>query len=220
MSSPAASPWTALVKSATRRSDDHLRHRLRVHRGLSRSQGLLRGLSAAAAAVALVACGPPSSGSSSAPTTQPPLHEELRPRPQALPDPSRTPGATNPAVTQFTLVSTICVRGYTKTIRPPASYTDQLKHQQLVSGYGSQGDSNPADYEEDHLIPLEVGGNPTDPRNLWPQPRNTAYGAAAKDKVENSVHASVCAGQMTLQQGQAVFVPNWIAGARSAGLLP
>jgi hypothetical protein len=28
---------------------------------------------------------------------------------------------------------------------------------------------NPKDYEEDHLISLELGGAPRDPKNLWPQ---------------------------------------------------
>jgi hypothetical protein len=28
-------------------------------------------------------------------------------------------------------------------------------------------------YEEDHLISLEDGGDPTDPRNLFPEPYNT-----------------------------------------------
>ena len=34
--------------------------------------------------------------------------------------------------------------------------------------YGETG--SPSDYQEDHLISLELGGNPTDPRNLWPEP--------------------------------------------------
>lgn len=40
-----------------------------------------------------------------------------------LPDPQLTPGVTNPDVTQATIDKTICVPGWTKTIRPPASYT-------------------------------------------------------------------------------------------------
>src|SRR5216683_2609243 len=27
----------------------------------------------------------------------------------------------------------------------------------------------PAHYEEDHLVSLELGGHPRDPRNLWPE---------------------------------------------------
>jgi hypothetical protein len=49
----------------------------------------------------------------------------------ALPDPTRTPGALNPDVTQTTIGTTICVRGWSRTIRPPQQYTSALKRQQL-----------------------------------------------------------------------------------------
>ena len=50
---------------------------------------------------------------------------------QALPDPARTPGAINPAVTQANIDSTICVRGWTKTVRPLERYTEALKRRQI-----------------------------------------------------------------------------------------
>src|ERR1700709_1896659 len=69
-----------------------------------------------------------------------------------LPDPTRTPGALNPAVTQATISSTICVHGWTQTIRPPQQYTLALKRQQLREfGYT---DRRMSDFEEDHLVPL------------------------------------------------------------------
>jgi hypothetical protein len=78
----------------------------------------------------------------------------------ALPDPTRTPGALNPEVTQATIGSTICVRGWTRTIRPPQSYTSALKRQQLREfGYS---DRRMSDFEEDHLVPLALGGAPYD----------------------------------------------------------
>jgi len=92
------------------------------------------------------------------------------PRDPGLPNNSVTPGAVNQAVTQSNFDSTICVSGYTKTIRPPVSYTNRLKYSQLDSGYNYRGDTSAHDYEEDHLIPLEVGGSPTSVKNLWPQP--------------------------------------------------
>jgi hypothetical protein len=59
------------------------------------------------------------------------------------------PGGDHPDVTQASIGSTICRAGYTGTIRPPAAYTSALKRQQIVA-YGYP-DTNPADYEEDHL---------------------------------------------------------------------
>jgi hypothetical protein len=84
------------------------------------------------------------------------------------PDPSLTPGALNPAVTQATIQSTICVSGWTATIRPSESFTDALKVTQI--GQYGYSDTSTADYEEDHLISLELGGAPADVRNLWPEP--------------------------------------------------
>ena len=85
-----------------------------------------------------------------------------------LQDPACTPGALNPAVTQSDIDSTIhCVSGYTDRIRPPTSYTDPLKFR-LMDAYGV-GTRSPSDFELDHLISLELGGAPSDPRNLFPR---------------------------------------------------
>jgi hypothetical protein len=110
--------------------------------------------------------------------------------------PTLTPGSLNPDVTQATIGSTICVRGWTKTIRPPSSYTSELKEKQMRQ-YGERGP--PTDYQEDHLISLELGGNATDPRNLWPQP----YPRAAEvDRLENELNAKVCSDELTLAAAQ------------------
>jgi hypothetical protein len=124
-----------------------------------------------------------------------------------LPDPTCTPGVADPRVTQDNLHSTICVSGYTTTVRRPSSYTDSLKRQQ-IKAYG-YSDTRLADYEEDHLIPLELGGSPTDPKNLWPEPRSGGFPASRKDGVENSLRARVCAGLTTLAAAQAAIATNW-----------
>ena len=108
----------------------------------------------------------------------------------------RTPGALNPDVTQATLQSTVCVPGYSKSIRPPSSYTSELKLKQLRE-WGLPG--GPGDYQEDHLISLSLGGHPTDPRNLWPEPRPRADEV---DQIEIDLHEKLCAGELTLAQAQ------------------
>jgi hypothetical protein len=112
-------------------------------------------------------------------------------------DPVRTPGVLNPDVTQATIGSTICRRGWTRTIRPPVEYTNALKERQMRA-YGETG--KVSDYQEDHLISLELGGDPTDPRNLWPEPYPRA---AAVDRVENELNALVCGGSLSLADAQA-----------------
>jgi hypothetical protein len=111
-------------------------------------------------------------------------------------DIARTPGVLNPDVTQATINSTVCVRGWTKTIRPPTSYTNDLKEKQMRE-YRVGGSLS--DYQEDHLISLELGGHPTDPRNLWPQP----YPRASEvDSIENDLNDKVCAGELSLAEAQ------------------
>jgi hypothetical protein len=107
-----------------------------------------------------------------------------------------TPGVVNPDVVPATVRRTICVRGWTRTVRPPVSYTNDLKLRQMAQ-YGEHG--SPRAYQEDHLISLELGGNPTDPRNLWPEPYPRA---AAVDKIENELNAAVCDGKLSLADAQ------------------
>jgi hypothetical protein len=127
-----------------------------------------------------------------------------------LPDPARTPGATNPTVSQATIATTICLSGWTATIRPPSSYTTAVKVQQLSSGYTYHGDTNRSDYEEDHLIPLELGGAPRSVRNLWPEPYHVTEGAYSKDKIENKLHTLVCAGSLSLSTARHAIATNWV----------
>jgi hypothetical protein len=114
-------------------------------------------------------------------------------------------------VTQATIGSTICVSGWTDTVRPPEDYTENLKRQQMIA----YGDANPiSDYEEDHFIPLELGGSPTSPLNLWPEP-----GASPnpKDAVEDAARAAVCDGRMSLAAAQHAMATNWIAFGQQLG---
>jgi hypothetical protein len=115
------------------------------------------------------------------------------PRPRlVLPRFSLTPGVKNPAVRQSTIHTTICVTGWTKTIRPPASYTNELKRKQMKQ-YGESG--SPTGYEEDHLLPLELGGASRNPKNFWPEPHRQS---ARSDPLETTLKTRVCAGTLTL----------------------
>ncbi|MFE9429088.1 hypothetical protein ACFYNO_39775 [Kitasatospora sp. NPDC006697] len=135
-----------------------------------------------------------------------------------LPDSSCTPGVTNPDVTPDNIQSTICVSGYSGSIRPPVSYTNALKVQQIAA-YG-YSDTNTADYEEDHFIPLSLGGSPTDPGNLWPQPRYSVngYTSADKDTVEFTLYRAVCNGTVDLTSAQNAIATDWTTAASVLGL--
>jgi hypothetical protein len=155
-----------------------------------------------------------------------------------LPDPAFTPGATNPAVTQATISTTICTSGWTATVRPPETYTEHIKHLEVAAGgtatyqgvtYPVHGfdlaDPNIAHYELDHLVALEVGGAPADPANLWMEPYEAPKGTAppgtgsqTKDEVENAARAAVCAGRITLADAQHQIAADWAALGRRLGV--
>ena len=126
-----------------------------------------------------------------------------------LPDPHMTPGAIDSRITQDNIQRTICVKGYTKTIRPPAYYTNALKKRQIRE-YGFS-DRSPKNYEEDHLIALSIGGNPTDERNLWPQPRYSEWNAKKKDQLEFVMYKMVCKRELSLKEAQVEMSQDWIS---------
>jgi hypothetical protein len=154
-----------------------------------------------------------------APAPAPPPSVPVAAAPYAqgvLPDPLKTPGAVNRAVTDATINATIGVSGWTSTIRPPASYTTGLKKRQLAAGYAINGDMALSDYEEDHLVSLEIGGNPTDERNLWPalwHLNSGGYdlGMKTKDALENRLKELVVTGKMPLAQAQHEIETDWPA---------
>lgn len=129
-----------------------------------------------------------------------------------LPDAHLTPGATNSAITQETIDQTICSKHWsTKSIRPSVRYTNRIKRMQM-NRYRRAGTMH--EYELDHLIPLELGGDPTDVRNLWPEPwtldvDGEDLGAHTKDKVENFLHDAVCSGAMPLDEAQRDISTDW-----------
>ena len=126
-------------------------------------------------------------------------------QPGPLP-PASVPGYPNEAVRQSNIKETICKPDWTATIRPPSDYTEALKKQQLAHAK----DQKSGDYEEDHLISLELGGHPRDPRNLWPQPYAGKCGARIKDHLEDTLHKMVCDGDIKLGEAQKEISSDWI----------
>ena len=128
---------------------------------------------------------------------------------QALPNPQITPGAIDPAITAQNLQSTVCVKGYTATVRPDKRVTNRLKREQIRQYRYT--DTDPRHYEQDHLIPLSIGGNPSDPRNMWPQPRSGEWSAEQKNDLEFVVYRMVCNGDIDLAQAQEKIARDWTA---------
>jgi hypothetical protein len=115
------------------------------------------------------------------------------------PDPRLTPGAVLPVD-----AATICEPGYARTVR----HTSGRLKAEVYREYGI--DRQAGHYEIDHLVSLELGG--ADVReNLWPQSYDTEpWNATVKDRLENFLHAEICAGRLRLEEAQREIATDWI----------
>lgn len=132
-----------------------------------------------------------------------------------LPDPTCTPGAIDPAVTQSNIQSTICKSGYTDTIRPPASDTDKFK----AASYDAYGLKASDTVEEDHLVSLQLGGANAE-SNLFVEPNKAGAKGTTnpKDAVENKLKDGVCDGKVSLGTAQKLIATDWTTALDKAGL--
>lgn len=115
----------------------------------------------------------------------------------------------NPGVTQGTIQDTICVRGWTKTIRPPYGVSNAIKIEKLRAIGLTECDKSR--YQLDHRIPLALGGAPADPRNFQLEPWADA---GRKDVVEVCLARAVCSGRITLDEARRRIWADW----RTAGM--
>lgn len=191
----------------------------------------LAGCSGGAGASGGPSSGPGSAGARTAPAAGPgpqpryTVHEAPAPGScryryaagEPLPDPTCTPGAVNPEVTQATLRQTICARGYSARVRPPRQVTDREKRLS-ARAYGYTGSFATAEF--DHLVPIGVGGDPNDPRNLWLEPGDdgATTNANRKDDVESALHDAVCNGRVGLAEAQRAIAADWTTALAVLGL--
>jgi hypothetical protein len=66
-----------------------------------------------------------------------------------------------------------------------------------------------------HLVSLELGGGPDDPRNLWPEPHPSPN---PKDKIENDLHRAVCSHRITLAAARTAIASDWTTAEARLGL--
>lgn len=110
----------------------------------------------------------------------------------AQPNRALTPGAVFPVT-----AAEVCVPGYSSRVRSVSTATARSVFSAYHVPFADKGKG-----ELDHLIPLELGGS-NDATNLWPQ-----FGSRPnrKDGLENSLHARVCNGTITLTQAQRIII--------------
>ncbi len=112
-----------------------------------------------------------------------------------------TPGATFD-VTR----STVCHSGYATRAR----HVTVAEKNAVYAEYGITH-RVAYQYEIDHLIPLELGGN-NSMANLWPQSNDHPRGYLnSKDRLENVLHALVCNLRLGLRAAQSEIATDWVA---------
>ena len=138
-----------------------------------------------------------------------------------LPDPACTPGTLSPAVKQENIRTTICRAGYEAGIRPPLKVTTPEK-KGSAAAYSFSGVWARAEY--DHNVPLALGGDPNDARNLWIEPNDLATPGATpsgngKDRAEYTLYRAVCrkTNPIPLAVAQAAIAADWTTAVKVAG---
>jgi hypothetical protein len=95
----------------------------------------------------------------------------------------------------------ICVRGYTKVVRPSSRFTNEVKAKLMRES--GLAESLMSAYELDHIVPLALGGHPRKLANLTLQPWGGEHGAHRKDLLERRLQILVCRGELQLTEAQA-----------------
>lgn len=125
-----------------------------------------------------------------------------------LPNPKITPGVIDPTITQHNIQQTICSQGYVQTVTPSSYFSNKMKKAQIRE-YG-YSDNDLSHYQEDHLIPVDIGGAPFDPKNLWPQSRRGLWSADKKDRLELKLYKLVCSEAVPLDEARKAIAQDWI----------
>lgn len=143
-------------------------------------------------------------------------HVRLSADGNSLPDRGCTPGAVWAAVTQSNIKTTICKTGWTSTVRPQS--TTAAKTKTLAAYSLDPKQSRVTEY--DHLISLELGGAPSDTRNLWTEPNIAGARSFAnpKDGVENALNRAVCLGKVRLIEAQIAVALDWSTARTKLGV--
>jgi hypothetical protein len=74
--------------------------------------------------------------------------------------------------------------------------------------------------EYDHLVPLELGGDPNAPANLWLEPNDIPSATTTtntKDALEDRLHDLVCTGQVPLTVAQRAIASDWVTALQRYG---
>jgi hypothetical protein len=119
-----------------------------------------------------------------------------------LPDRRCSPGAVYADAT----LAMICTPGYSSRVRN----VPESEKAAVYAEYGILRTHYGRPYEVDHIVSLELGGS-NDIANLYPEAASDpSPGFRVKDRLENRVHALVCAHRLGLRTAQRSIASNWL----------
>jgi len=121
------------------------------------------------------------------------------------PDPDRacSPGAYYSKLTKAVLCSSSFHTSSIRNVPESERFAVEAEYGLKPGHYGGS-------LEVDHIVSLELGGS-NDIANLYPEKLNAGPGYRVKDRLENRLHAMVCAGTITLDAARVGIATNWQA---------
>ena len=121
-------------------------------------------------------------------------------------DPACAPGKLDPTVTG-NLAQTVCNPAWVAAasqIQPPLIALDKLLIEYQLPG-------NPVTYALARVIPVEDGGSPASPLNLYPLPLNGFGGQQTQTVVANHLHDEICSHKITIAQAAQTLQGDWLS---------
>jgi hypothetical protein len=142
-----------------------------------------------------------------------PRTETTRCRLGANPDRRCSPGAYYRGLTRRVLCSSSFRTGDIRNVPESEKHAVEEEYGLAPGRYGNT-------LEIDHIVSLELGGS-NDISNLFPERADAGPGYHLKDKLENRLHAMVCAGAISLRAARHGIAENWqILYANVFGIAP
>jgi hypothetical protein len=119
------------------------------------------------------------------------------------PNPDRrcSGGAYSSKLTKAVICSSKFRTGPIRNVPDSEKHQVELEYGLAAKGYGST-------LEIDHIVSLELGGS-NSIANLFPERANAGPGYHVKDRLENRLHALVCAGALPLRTAQRAIARDW-----------
>jgi hypothetical protein len=122
------------------------------------------------------------------------------------PDPRCAPGHLDRAVTGR-VAQTICRPAWVAAASKPSP--SARTRDRLLIDYSLPG--NPATYAIARVVPVQDGGSPTGPGNLYPLPVDGFGSEQTRAQVADDLHDRICSHEITLAQAAHTLEGDWLS---------